>query len=222
MLTNARPPISIRFSISWCEQEVVLEFQRGLGVVFQRLKVDDEIVLDSENGIGLQPWIIVGVDLVHHLLVSVRRNHHVDVRRSPWMTVQQLQKLPRRPIPRQRIRRRLQAVVVIVALRIRLELSAQVVGALVVGVLEVVLSIRRRLPDVDRGIDNGLLGIEVDDFAVHERDLAVVLVLHDLVAQLAPGGVGGPEWAEDGAGGGNFAGFRDVFVGDFVDETGGC
>jgi len=44
----------------------------------------------------------------------------------------------------------------------------------------------------------------------------------DGVAEVPEGGVGGPEGAQDGGGGGDFAGLVNVFVCDFVDESWGC
>ena len=43
------------------EDDVVVELQLGLVVALQRLEVDDEVVLDSENRVGRQPRVVVGV-----------------------------------------------------------------------------------------------------------------------------------------------------------------
>lgn len=111
------------------------------------------------------------------------------------------------------------AVEPVLALLVAPELSAQVVGRLVVRVLEVVLAVGRGLPDVDDGAGDGLLGVEVGDDAVHEGDLAVGgRVLDDGAAVLAEGGVGGPEGAEDGGRGGLLARLVHVLVCDLVDE----
>jgi len=45
------------------------------------------------------------------------------------------------------------------------------------------------------------VGDEIADDAVHVGDLALVVVLDDRVAELAPGGVGRPEGTEDSGGG---------------------
>jgi hypothetical protein len=108
----------------------------------------------------------------------------------------------------------------ILAILIRPELPPQVIVALVLRVLEVVLAVRRRLPDVDDDARDALPGDEVGDGAVHERDVALVRGLDYAAAQLAEGGVGAPEGAEDGGGGGEDAGFGGDLVGDFVDEAG--
>lgn len=45
------------------QNDVILEFQLGLGIAMQRLEVDDQIVLDSEDGVGGQPRVILGIQL---------------------------------------------------------------------------------------------------------------------------------------------------------------
>lgn len=122
----------------------------------------------------------------------------------------------------QRVGGWLVAVEPILALLVAPELSAEVVGCLVLGVLEVVLAVGARLPDVDDGSGDGLLGVEIGDDAVHQGRLAMgVGVDDDGAAVVTEGGVGGPEGAEDGRRGGLLAGLVDVLVGDLVDEAGG-
>jgi hypothetical protein len=125
----------------------------------------------------------------------------------------------RRTICRERIRSGLVAVEPIPSLLVAPELSTQVVGRLVVRVLEVVLAVCTRLPDIDDSAGDGLLGVEISDGAVHEGGLAVgSRVLDDGGAVLPEGRVGRPEGSEDAGGGGLFAGLVDVLVGDFIDQ----
>ncbi len=107
----------------------------------------------------------------------------------------------------------------ILAIGISPELPPQVVIGLVLGILEVVFAVPGGLPDVDDDAGDALPGDEVRDGAVHEGDLAAVRVLNDASAELAEGGVGAPEGAEDGGGGGEDARFRGNLVGDFVDKA---
>jgi len=91
---------------------------------------------------------------------------------------------------------------------------------LVLGVVGVVLAVRARLPHVENGVRDALACVCVADDAVEERELAVRgHVLHDAAAEVAEGGVGGPEGAQDGGGGGREVLFGDNGVVDFVDET---
>lgn len=111
--------------------------------------------------------------------------------RSHWMSIQQPQKHARRSISRQRIRRRLQNIKVVFAIRIRSELPTQVVISLVFWVLEIVFSVRGRLPDIDDGVGDSLAGEQVGDLTVHERGVAVGCgVLNDGAAELTEGCVG--------------------------------
>ena len=56
----------------WCKDDVELKLSYGvrvwsLALVF--LKVDNEIVLDGKDGVGGQPWVVLGVDLSDDSLV---------------------------------------------------------------------------------------------------------------------------------------------------------
>lgn len=229
-----------------CEDNIVLQVQRGLVITLQRLEVHHEVVLDGEDGVGGQPRVVLGVELgcaalevgVSDLIVGLvfasslsqdsgrgkgRETHHdVNMSRSHRMTVQKLKELIRRPIRGQRVRRGVVAVQPVLALLVGPELAAQVVGLLVLGILEVVLAVGAGLPDVEDGAGDGLAGDEVGDGAVHEGDAALgVGVLDDGRAVVAEGGVGRPEGAEDGGGGGVDVAFGYDLVGDFVDEAEG-
>jgi hypothetical protein len=79
---------------------------------------------------------------------------------------------------------------VVFALLVGRELAPQVVWLLVVWVLEVVLSVRTCLPDVDDSTRNALLCVEILDYAVHERGLAIgVCIADDGVAKVTEGRV---------------------------------
>lgn len=41
------------------------------GQLFDRVEVDDEVVLDGEDGVGGEPWVVLGVDLSDDGLVLV-------------------------------------------------------------------------------------------------------------------------------------------------------
>lgn len=86
----------------------------------------------------------------------------------------------------------------IIAIRIRSELSSQVIRGLVLGVLEIVFSVRRRLPDVDDCVGDSLAGQEIGHLAVHECGVSAGRgVLDDRAANLAERRVGRPEGSED-------------------------
>lgn len=54
----------------WCEDQIELELSDGvLDWALVLLEVDDEIVLDGEHGVGLEPWVVLGVDLCDDGLV---------------------------------------------------------------------------------------------------------------------------------------------------------
>jgi hypothetical protein len=76
-------------------------------------------------------------------------------------------------ISRQRVGSWLVAVVPVLALFVGSKLSPQVVWLLVLGILEIVLSICARLPDVDDCVGDAFLGVEVHDYTVHESCLAI-------------------------------------------------
>lgn len=45
------------------QDDVVLQIQSSLVVALAGLEVDDEVVLDSEDGVGGQPGVVLGVEL---------------------------------------------------------------------------------------------------------------------------------------------------------------
>lgn len=146
----------------------------------------------------------------------------MDVSGSHGVPVNGLEELPGRTVFGERVGGGPEAVEPVLALVIGLELAAEVV----VGegwVLEVVFAVAAGLPHVEGDIGDGLVGHEVADHTVHISDLALVGVLDDGIAELAPGSVGRPEGTEDGGRCGVVVGVvcLDV-VGDFGDEAGWC
>ena len=83
------------------------------------------------------------------------------------------------------------AVEPVLAVLIGPELSTEVVGGLVLGVLEVIFAVGTSLPDVEDGVGDGLAGLEITYHTMHLADLAVgVCVLNDGAAIVAEGSVG--------------------------------
>lgn len=145
----------------------------------------------------------------------------MDVCGSHGVSVDGLEELPRGTILGERVGGGPEAVQPVLALVVGLELAAKVVVA-EGGVLEIVLAVAAGLPHVEGDVGDGLVGDEVADDTVHVGDLALVVVLDDGVAELAPGGVGRPEGTEDGGGGGVVVGVVGLdVVCDFGDEAGG-
>lgn len=131
--------------------------------------------------------------------MCVETHHDVNVGRAHGVAIHQRQQLVGRTIGRQGVGSRVVAVEPVFAVLVGPELAAQVVGALVLGVLEVVFAVGAGLPDVEDGVGDGLAGKQVCDGAVHQGDAALgVGVLDDGGAVLAEGGVGRPEGAQDG------------------------
>lgn len=123
----------------------------------------------------------------------------MNVSRAHGVAIHQRQQLIGRTIGRQRVGSRVVAVEPVFAVLVGLELAAQVVGALVLGVLEVVFAVGAGLPDVEDGVRDGLAGEQIRDGAVHQSNAAGgVGVLDDGAAVFAEGGVGRPEGAQDG------------------------
>lgn len=144
----------------------------------------------------------------------------MNVSRAEGVTVHDAEKCASSTISGKRIGGWLVAVVPVLALLVCGELAAEVVRLLVVGILEIVLSIRACLPDINDCSRDALLGVEVLDYAMHESHLAVwVWVADDGVAKVAEGRVRGPEGSEDCGGGRRLAGLIDVHVCDLVDKS---
>jgi len=107
---------------------------------------------------------------------------------------------------------------VVFSLFIRCELAPQIVRLLVFWVLEVILPVCARLPDVDDCPWYTLFRVKVLDYAVHQRRLAVWMwTTNDGVPELAEGRVRRPERTEDRGRGRCLARLVDVLVCDLVD-----
>lgn len=202
------------------QANVILQLQFGILITLQRREINNQIVLDGKHGVRAQIGVVAREDLRGHAREVRMADHEMDVGGPHGVAVQQLQQQPGGTVRGQRVRGRPQDVEVVVAVLVGAELAAQVVGLLVLGVLEVVLAVGRGLPDVDHDVRDRFLGDKVGDSAAHEGGLAVVRAADDVVAVFAEGGVGRPERAQDGRGGRRIvrAGF-DELVRDFIDEA---
>ena len=202
----------------WRKSDVVLKIILG-AIILAGLKVEQQIVLDRENSIILHPLVIAGVQLCDQRLEALSRDHKVDMCRTERVAVECPEKLASSAVHRQRVGGGLVAVVPVLAILICGKLAAQVVRLLVLRVLEVILAVGTRLPDVDNGVGNTLLGVEVANNAMHESLLAVgVWVGDDRVSKLAEWRVRRPERAKDGARCRCLTRLVDVLVSDFVDQ----
>lgn len=116
------------------------------------------------------------------------------------MSIQRLQNLPSRPIERNGVRHRPQAVKVILSVLARGEPASEIHVRLV-RILLLVQSIWRCMPDIhDRALD-GLSSPEVRDSAMHPRPIArlVDLIGDDACAHSKLGRVVAVEGPEDGS-----------------------
>jgi hypothetical protein len=200
--------------------DVVLEVELGLGVAGPRLKVNDQVVLDGKDGVNLEERVVAGVDLVDDGGVVGVGDHEMDVSRAHGGAVHDVEQDTGRAVGGEGVGSRVVAVPPELALLVGSELSAEVVLSLC-GVLEVVLTVGRGLPDIEDGASNGLAGLHVCEDTVHKGGLSVRLgVLDDAVTEGAEGSAGRPEGAENDVGGRGQALLGDDLVGDLVDETG--
>lgn len=136
------------------------------------------------------------------------------------MTVHQRKQLMSRTIRGERISRRMVAVEPILAILIGSKLATQVIGSLVLRVLEVVFAIGASLPDVKDSAGDRLSGKKISNGAVHLAHSAVGIgVLDDGAAVLAERSVGRPERSEDRRRSRVNVAFCNDFVGDFIDEA---
>lgn len=162
----------------------------------------------------------LGVDLSDAGLVSLMRDHQMDMCGTHRMSINRLEQLPRRTVLWKRVCSWSEAVQAVFAILVGLELSAQVVVALVRGILEVIFAVAARLPHVEGDIGDRVLGLEIAHDAVHVGDGALVGVLDDAVAQVSPWGVGAPEWSEDSCGGWDVVWLVDLdVVGNLSNEA---
>lgn len=142
------------------------------------------------------------------------------MRWAVWVSAHQFQQITGRTRSIDRVFRRFETIEPELPFIVRLEFPAQVVLGLVFGVEDVVFPVGGGLPHVEDGVGDGGRGLGVGDGAVEEGEFAVGRhVEHAGVAEGAEGGVGRPEGAEDGGGGGRDAFCCGDLVVDFVDEA---
>ena len=203
------------------KEDVVLEVEDGLGVTLKGLEVNNKIGLDSEDGVSGQPGVVLGVELCGAALEIGVRNHNVDVSGPHGVAVHQGKQIPRGAVLGQAIGGGVQAVEPVLALLVGLELAAEVVGGLVLRVLEVVLAIRRRLPNVEDSAGDGLAGGDVTNHTVHLGNTALGgnAILEDLAAEGAERSIGRPEGTQDRGRGGINVTLSDDLMGDLVNEA---
>ena len=145
----------------------------------------------------------------------------MDVGGTHGVAVHDLEEIPRGAVGGKAVGGGVEAVEPVLAVLVGAELATEVVGGLVVGVLEVVLSVGRRLPDVEDGAGDGLARGDVTDHTVHLGDAALGgdAVLDDAAAELTEGSVGRPEGAENGRRRGVDLAIRNDLVGNLVDKA---
>lgn len=131
----------------------------------------------------------------------------MDVGWAHRVTVEQVQKLVGWAVGGKRVGSWSQADEAVFTVGVGLELSSQVVVLLVLLVLEIVLSVGRRLPEVDCDVGDWLLGGHVTNDTVHECDLtARGWAVDDALLELSPWSIRAPEWTKNGGGGRAVAG----------------
>lgn len=215
----------IRLILLRQQLDIILNIQHcPLGLVLgSRLEIQQQITLDSGHSIRLQPRVITRVQLRRDANEIRVRDHDVDMRRPVGVSPHDAEQLSGRTRGVDGVLCRLEAVEVEVALAVGAELAAEVVLGLVLRIVGVVLAVGAGLPHVEDGVGDARPGVGVEDGAVEVGELAVLgHVLDDAGAEVAEGGVGGPEGAEDGGGGGLGAGVGDDGVVDLVDEARLC
>lgn len=115
------------------------------------------------------------------------------------MSIHELQESIAWSVRWQRVSGRVIAVEPVLSVLIGSEFSSQVVGGLVVWVLEVVFAVGAGLPNVEHGSRNGLSSEKICNRAVHESNLTTrSWVLDDGAAVVAEGGIGRPEGSKNG------------------------
>lgn len=203
------------------QDDIVLQIQDSLVIALERLEIDDEIVLNSEDGVRLQPRVVTGVQLGGAALELRMRDHDVNVSGSHGMTVHETKQLVGRTIGGQRVGGRVVAVEPVLAVLVGSELATQVVGRLVLGVLEIVLAVGAGLPDVKDGVGDRLAGDQIADDTVHEADAAFgSRILDNGAAVVTEWCVRRPEGTQDGRRRGVDVAFSDDLVGNFINQPG--
>lgn len=73
------------------ENDVEFHIPHGLGILVCWHEVDDQIVLDRKHGVGLEPWVVLGVDLCDDGFVVVVGDHEMDVGGAHWVAIEELE-----------------------------------------------------------------------------------------------------------------------------------
>lgn len=176
---------------------VVLEVELRIRIAGLGLEVNDQIIFDGKDGVDVEMGIVTGVDLIDDGGVVGVRDHEMDVGRTHRGAIHKIKEHTGRPVGGQRVGSRVVAVPEELSFLIRLELAAEIVLALL-RVLEVVLSIGRRLPNIEGGALDWLSGLHVFEDTVHVGDPAIgVRVLDNAVAEVPEWSIGRVEGAED-------------------------
>lgn len=169
-----------------CESDIVVDIEdRTVLLVLDWRKVQQKIVLDSACHVRLEVLIIIRIQLRGDANVVGMRDHDVNMRRPVRVPSHDLQQICRWTRSVDCILGRFQAVEPELALLVCLELAAQVVPGLVLGIECVVFAIGARLPHVEDSARNALSCINIFDHAVEECLLSVFWhVLDDTAAEL--------------------------------------
>lgn len=166
---------------------IVLDVQNGtVGLVLDGLEVQKQVGLDRADCVGLQPGVVVGVQLSRHSDIVVVGHHHVDVGGAIGMSAHDFQQVSRRSGGVDGIFGGFQAVEPEFALFISSEFASKVVTGLVFGVEDVVLAVGAGLPHVEDDVWNPLAGLGVSDHTMEQCQFAVLgHVLDDTVTEFS-------------------------------------
>lgn len=80
-------------SFPWCQFDVVFQVQLRLVVTLSRCEINEQVILDSENSVVGDIWVIAGVDLGRHRLISLGGDHKMDVSGAHRVAVEGLEQL---------------------------------------------------------------------------------------------------------------------------------
>lgn len=211
----------IRLVLLGQQADIVLDLENSaLGLVLDGLEVEEQIVLDSRDGVGLEVLVGSRVELSSDANELVVGDHAVDVARAPGVAAHDLEQIGRGTRSVNGVLGRVQAVEPELAIGVGAELAAEVVALLVLGVKDVVLAVGTGLPHVEHGVGNTLAGLSVPDDTVEVGELAILgHVQDDAVAVLPEGSLGRPERSQNGRRCGRQVVLSDNLVVDLIDET---
>src|SRR5262252_9570979 len=159
----------------------------------------NECARHAELAIGLKVRVIVRIDLRNVCLEPRLVDQKMQMRRAHVGTALGAQQIAHRPVHRYRIAGRLDTAERDVSVGVGGELAAQVHVGLH-RVLILVISFRRRMPNIDLGAGNRL-ALRVLDPGVDENRLARRRRTHDRSPVLRRGRIRAPEWAKQVRGG---------------------